>query len=160
MPSPNLPAAAPPAVQAARALCLALTLALIALCLLWELHWAPTGRGGLAIKALPLVLALPGLLLHRMYTYRWLSLAVWLYVLEGLVRANSERAPSSTLAWAETVLAVALFAVLTHYIRRRLRDGRALAAAQAAAEDADAAASGSGSASGSAAATAVKTAAI
>jgi uncharacterized membrane protein len=131
MPLPPLPTAAPPAVQMARALCVLLALALIALCLLWELLWAPTGRGGLAIKALPLVLALPGLLLHRMYTYRWLSLAIWLYVLEGLVRANSERAPASTLAWAETILAVALFVVMTLYIRRRLQDGKAAADAAA-----------------------------
>lgn len=125
MPSLDLPAAAPPAVRAARALCLLLISALIALCLVWELNWAPTGRGALALKALPLVLALPGVWRHRMYTYRWLSLAVWLYVLEGLVRANSERAPSSTLAWVETALAVALFGVMTLYIRRRLQGGKA-----------------------------------
>jgi uncharacterized membrane protein len=124
MPSPPISAAAPPAVQAGRALSLLLLVALIALCLAWELQWAPTGRGALALKALPLVLALPGVWRHRMYTYRWLSLAVWLYVLEGLVRGYSERAPASTLAWAETVLAVALFSVMTLYIRRRLRDGK------------------------------------
>jgi hypothetical protein len=28
-----------------------------------------------------------GLLRHRLYTFRWLSLLVWLYVTEGLVRA-------------------------------------------------------------------------
>jgi uncharacterized membrane protein len=129
MPSPHLPAAAPPAVQTARALCLLLTAALIALCVLWELQWAPTGRGGLALKALPLALALPGLLRHRMVTYRWLSLAVWLYVLEGLVRANSERGLGAGLAWAEVALAVVLFGVMTFYIRRRLQDGKAAAAA-------------------------------
>ncbi len=132
MPSPPISLAAPPAVQAGRTLSLLLLVALIALCLAWELHLAPTGSGALAIKALPLVLALPGLWRHRMYTYRWLSLAIWLYVLEGLVRANSERAPASTLAWLETVLAVALFTVMTLYIRRRLRDGKAAALAASA----------------------------
>jgi hypothetical protein len=46
---------------------------------------------------LPLALCVPGLLRHRMYTYRWLSLLVWLYVTEGVVRATSER-PVAALA--------------------------------------------------------------
>ena len=33
----------------------------------------------------------PGLLRNRMYTYRWLSLLVWLYFTEGVVRAASDR---------------------------------------------------------------------
>jgi uncharacterized membrane protein len=41
---------------------------------------------------LPLLLPLPGLLKNRMYTYRWLSLLVWLYFAEGVVRATSDAA--------------------------------------------------------------------
>ena len=37
---------------------------------------------------LPLVLPLAGLLKHRLYTYRWVSLLVWLYFAEGIVRAT------------------------------------------------------------------------
>jgi len=74
-----------------RALALAATMALCLLCLLWELWLAPTGSGTLAIKALPLVLPLAGLARMRLYTYRWMSLLVWLYVAEGAVRATSER---------------------------------------------------------------------
>lgn len=107
-------------VDALRALMVGLVLALVALGLYWELAGAPTGRGWLALKVLPLAAALPGLLRHRLYTARWLSLALWLYVLEGLVRATSDRAPSSHYAWAETVLASALFGVLVLYVRQRL----------------------------------------
>ena len=115
-------APAPPSapVRQARAGTLAITLALIVLCLAWELWLAPTGRGTLAVKVLPLVLAIPGLLRHRLYTFRWLSLLVWLYVLEGLVRATSERGLGAALASAEVALAVALFCAATLYIRWRL----------------------------------------
>jgi len=67
------------AVRRTRALAVASTLALIALGLAWELWLAPTGRGTLAVKVLPLLLPLPGLLRLRLYTYRWVSLGVWLY---------------------------------------------------------------------------------
>lgn len=116
-----------PPVRIARRLALAATLALIALGLAWELWLAPTGRGTLALKVLPLLFALPGLWRHRMVTYRWLSLLVWLYVLEGLVRATTDRGVSATIAGFEVALAVALFCTVTFYIRRRLADGAAAA---------------------------------
>src|ERR1700690_1989876 len=63
----------------------AATLALVVLGVAWELWLAPTGRGTLAVKVLPLLLALGGLWRMRLYTYRWMSLVVWLYTGEGLV---------------------------------------------------------------------------
>lgn len=110
-----------PAVRRARALALGGLLALIALGLAWELWLAPTGTGTLAIKVLPLVFCVAGLLRHRMYTFRWLSLLIWLYVLEGLVRATSEAGLGATLAVAEIVLSLFIFGVSGFYIRRRLR---------------------------------------
>jgi len=106
---------------------LALVLALVALGVAWESWLAPTGRGTLALKVLPLLAALPGLWRHRLYTARWLSLLVWLYVLEGLVRATSDRGLGAWLATAEVALAVGLFVATTLYIRRRLADGAAAA---------------------------------
>lgn len=117
------PASAPAAVQRARALNLALLASLLLLCLVWELWLARTGTGTLALKALPLLPCLPGLWRHRLYTYRWLSLLVWLYVTEGLVRATSETGPAQTLAVLEVVLATALFIGCVHYIRLRLPRG-------------------------------------
>ena len=110
-----------PAVQRSRWLTFGLCLALVVLGLLWELVLAPTGRGTLAIKVLPLVLALPGLWRMRLYTYRWLSLLIWLYVCEGLVRATSESGVSAALAWAEVVLGVAVFVTCVAHIRGRLK---------------------------------------
>jgi uncharacterized membrane protein len=115
------PAPAAPDLHRLRAAAVAFTLALIALGLTWELWLAPTGRGTLAIKVLPLAAALPGLLRHRMYTYRWLSLLLWLYVGEGLVRATSEGGRAVVLAALEVALALALFLTCVRYIRRRLR---------------------------------------
>ena len=73
-------------------------LALIVLCLAWELVLAPVRPGGtwLAIKALPLCIPLAGILKNRMYTYRWVSLVIWLYFTEGVVRG-----------WATSPIAVA-----------------------------------------------------
>ena len=116
-------------VRRTRAVAVAATLALIALGLAWELWLAPTGRGTLALKVLPLLLPLPGLLRLRLYTYRWLSLGVWLYVAEGAMRAGSDRGLSATLAVIEVVIALILFTACCLHIRARLRAGAALAVA-------------------------------
>ena len=102
--------------------------ALIVLCVAWELWLAPVRPGGslLACKALPLVLPLAGLLKRRMYTYRWLSLMIWLYCTEGLVRATSDTAPSSYYAWAEVVLCILLFTACTLHIRLRLKAAKTM----------------------------------
>ena len=84
-----LPAPVGADVAATRWLAVGSLLALAALCVAWELWWAPLRPGGswLALKAVPLALPLAGLLKRRMYTYRWVSLLVWLYFTEGVVRA-------------------------------------------------------------------------
>ena len=107
-------------VRAMRVLALASLIGLIVLGLAWELWLAPTGSGTLALKVLPLVLCVLGLWRHRMYTYRWLSLLVWLYFIEGVVRATTERGLSMALAVAEVALCLALFVVSALYIRSRL----------------------------------------
>ena len=119
-PEADAPRPAPPPVQRARGLGLLLLMLLIALCLAWELWLAPTGSGTLALKVLPLLPCVVGLLRHRLYTYRWLSLLLWLYVTEGLVRSTSETGLSQALAAAEVALSVALFVLCVHYIRLRV----------------------------------------
>lgn len=114
-------AALPARIALMRNLSVAATLALIALGLAWELWLAPTGRGTLALKVVPLVLTLPGLLRMRLFIYRWMSLLVWLYVTEGLVRATSEGMPGAALAWAEVTLAVLIFMAVAGHIRARMR---------------------------------------
>ncbi|HET8869119.1 MAG TPA: DUF2069 domain-containing protein [Aquabacterium sp.] len=97
--------------------------ALIVLGLVWELKLAPLpgGSGALALKVLPLTFALSGLLKHRLHTYRWLSLLVWLYFTEGIVRATSEHGLPQQLAIVETTLSVSLFCACALYVRLRLR---------------------------------------
>src|SRR6218665_1881081 len=57
------------------------------------------GGSWLPRKALARCLPLAGLLKNRMYTYRWVSLVVWLYFTEGVVRGWGDRPPSQWLAW-------------------------------------------------------------
>ena len=106
-------------------------LALIALGLAWELWLAPLRPGGSwwALKVLPLALPLAGLLKRRMYTYRWVSLLVWLYFAEGVVRATSERGTSAWLASLQVALCLLLFAACAAHVRWRLRGGHARGAA-------------------------------
>ena len=101
----------------------ALLLALIALGLAWELWLAPLRPGGSwwVVKVLPLCLPLAGLLKRRMYTFRWLSLLVWLYLLEGVVRGTTEGGLVQLLAWLQVLLCVALFAACAAHVRLRLR---------------------------------------
>jgi uncharacterized membrane protein len=96
---------------------------LIALGLAWEMWLAPIRPGGslLALKVLPLVWPLAGVLKNRMYTYRWLSLFVWLYFTEGVVRAWSDAAPGNYLAMVEIALCLLLFVACAYHVRVRLQ---------------------------------------
>lgn len=118
-------AQAPPAVEATRWLAVGGVLGLIVLGLAWELWLAPLRPGGswLALKVLPLAMPLPGLLRRRLYTYRWVSLVVWLYFTEGVVRGWSDRGLSARLALVEVALCVLLFAACAIHVRLRLRKG-------------------------------------
>lgn len=121
------PAAPSVAARVTRALAAVLLLALCALCLVWELWGAPLRPGGswLALKGLPLLLALPGLLRFRMLSYRKVALFVWLYFVEGVVRAAGDAAPSAWYALAEVALVLLLFAACAAHIRLRQRQARA-----------------------------------
>ena len=103
---------------------------LIAVSLAWELWIAPLRPGGswLALKVLPLALALPGLLRYRMLTYRWLALFVWLYFVEGVVRASGDRPPGNRLALLQIAVCLVLFAACTLHVRLRQRSAQRAAA--------------------------------
>ena len=122
----DLPLAAP-MVDASRRVAVASLLALIALCLAWELFLAPLRPGGswLALKALPLCIPLAGFLKNRMYTYRWVSLLVWLYFTEGVVRAWSDPAPGNWLAAIDILLCLLLFTACALHVRLRLAAAKA-----------------------------------
>ena len=114
-------------VAATRWLAVGSLVGLIALGLAWEMWLAPLRPEGswLALKVLPLVVPLAGLLKNRMYTYRWVSLMIWVYFTEGVVRAWSDVLPlSRALAGIEIVLCLSLFVACALHVRLRLRAPR------------------------------------
>jgi uncharacterized membrane protein len=120
--APALPASK--SVAFTRRLAVGSLLGLIVLGLAWELFLAPIRPGGswLALKVLPLCLPLTGLLKNRMYTYRWVSLMVWLYFTEGAVRAYSDKPPGNYLAMIEVALCLLLFSACALHVRLRLKN--------------------------------------
>ncbi len=118
-----------PHIALTRRLAVSSLVGLIALGLAWELWLAPLRPGGswLALKALPLCIPLAGILKNRLYTYRWVSLLVWLYFLEGAVRAWGDKFPSNLLALTEVALCLVLFTACALHVRVRLKNAKALA---------------------------------
>ena len=94
-------------------------MALIGLCLAWELWLAPLRPGGslMALKALPLALPLGGVLRGRRYTHQWGAMLILAYFAEGIVRAWSESGTSQLLALAEIALSAVFFAAAVGYAR-------------------------------------------
>jgi uncharacterized membrane protein len=110
-------------IEAIRWVALGSTVGLIVLGVAWEMWLAPIRPGGslLALKVLPLCLPLAGILKNRMYTYRWMSLLVWLYFTEGAVRAWSDKAPGNYLAMTEVVLCLILFTACALHVKLRFK---------------------------------------
>ena len=96
-------------------------IALIFLCLAWELKLAPIQAGGswLVLKCLPLLAPLPGILNGRKYTYQWSSMLIVFYFTEGVVRAIESTGPERLLAIAETLLALIFFWSAICFIRQQ-----------------------------------------
>jgi uncharacterized membrane protein len=108
----------PPAVEATRWIAVASLMGLIALELAWHL-WLPRAPSLWVVMALPLCVPLAGLLKRRMYTYRWTSLLVWLYFLDGAVRAQEGLLPA-----LEVALSLILFVACGLHVRIRLRNAK------------------------------------
>ncbi|MGC2519014.1 MAG: DUF2069 domain-containing protein [Burkholderiales bacterium] len=93
--------------------------ALIFLCLAWELWLAPLRPGGswLMLKALPLLAPLFGVLHGRRYTFKWAVLLVLLYFAEGLMRSFADGGVSARLALLEALLTLVFFVSAIGYVR-------------------------------------------
>jgi uncharacterized membrane protein len=93
---------------------------LIAFGLAWELWLAPLRPGGstLALKVLPLLLPVFGLLRGHRYTHQWTSLLVLLYLTEALVRVGAGETAERTCAAISLVFALLLFIGCVGYARR------------------------------------------
>ena len=86
----------------------------------WELFVAPLHPGGswLALKALPLLIPLGGVIRRDIYTLQWSSMVILLYFTEGVVRAWSDILPlSRMMAWGEIALVCIYFACALLYLR-------------------------------------------
>lgn len=94
-------------------------IALIFLCLAWEGWLAPLKPGGswMTLKAVFLLIPLFGILRGKRYTYKWLSLFIQFYLMEGLLRATSDHGLIQSLAMGETVLAAILFVSTILFVR-------------------------------------------
>lgn len=92
--------------------------ALLALCVAWELWLAPLRPGGswLWLKAVPIALALPGVLRGNVYALQAALLLSALYLMEATVRIF-EPWPVRGLAAAELVLVIAFFAAAIVFLR-------------------------------------------
>ena len=96
-------------------------IALIALCLAWEIWLAPQRAGGswLALKTLPLLIPLTGILRGKVYTHRWVTLFIIAYFVEGVVRAWSDKGLSAQLAGVEIALTLVIFVSAIAYVRTK-----------------------------------------
>lgn len=93
--------------------------ALIFLCLAWELWLAPIRPGGsmLALKTLPLLIPLFGILHGKRYTFQWSSMFILLYFTEGVMRGWADTGLAQQLALAETALSLVYFVAVVFYSR-------------------------------------------
>lgn len=90
----------------------------------WEAWLAPVRPGAwvLALKMLPLALAVPALARGRRRTYQWWSMGILAYFAEAIVRATSDAGPSVALAWIQCALSVVTYlAILAHARQTRLQ---------------------------------------
>jgi uncharacterized membrane protein len=103
---------------------------LFAWLLVWEIVVAPLHPGGslLALKALPLLLPLRGVLKRDLYTLQWSSMVILIYLVEGIVRAWSDRLELSRLmALGEALLVAAYFLCALLYLRPYKKQAQKLA---------------------------------
>jgi uncharacterized membrane protein len=103
---------------------------LFAWLLAWEIAVAPLHPGGslLALKALPLLLPLRGVLKRDLYTLQWSSMVILIYLVEGIVRAWSDRAEiSRMMALGEALLVVSYFLFALLYLRPYKKQAQKLA---------------------------------
>ncbi len=93
---------------------------LIVWLLAWETVVAPLHPGGswLALKAVPLLIPLGGVIKRDIYTLQWSSMVILLYFTEGVVRAWSDKLPlSQFMAWGEIALVCIYFVCALLYLR-------------------------------------------
>ncbi len=95
-------------------------LALIVLCLAWELVLAPIRPDGswLVLKIIPILFVVLGILKQHVKTYQASTLLIWLYFAEGATRGFSDPTLASrVLAGIEIVICLCFFLSTVIFIR-------------------------------------------
>jgi uncharacterized membrane protein len=98
---------------------LAIITVLAALLLAWELWLAPARPGGslLALKAVPLLAALPAIRRGQVKAYQWWSMLILVYLCEGVVRGMTDVSPvGRALGWAEVALSTLTWGAIIAYV--------------------------------------------
>lgn len=91
---------------------------LIVLCVAWEWLISPLRPGGswLVLKALPLIIMLPGIWRANVYTMQWSSMVILIYTTEALTRIT-ESGWNMWMAILELILSVTIFIALLMYLK-------------------------------------------
>ena len=80
-------------------LCLVSVIFMILFGFLWEIKLYPLRDGSLLwLKVLPLTFLLPGLFQGRLRSLQWLTLIIWFFITEAIVRVTSD--PAENLIWS------------------------------------------------------------
>jgi len=80
-------------------LCLLSVTLMILFGFLWEIKLYPLRDGSLLwMKVLPLIPLLPGLFQGRLRSLQWLTLIIWFFITEAIVRVTSD--PAENFIWS------------------------------------------------------------
>lgn len=103
-------------------------IALIVLCIAWEMVLAPLRPHGswLVLKVIPLLIPLHGIWKRDLYTMQWSSMLILLYFAEGIVRGMSDTGLSAMLGWLEVGLVLVFFTCVVVYLRPYKKAAKAL----------------------------------
>lgn len=103
-------------------------IALIILCIAWEMVLAPIRPNGswLVLKVIPLLIPLHGVWKRNLYTMQWSSMLILLYFAEGIVRGMSDTGLSAILGWIEVGLVLVFFTCAIMYLRPYKKAAKAL----------------------------------
>ena len=95
-------------------LALGLTVGMIVLGVAWEAALQPLRDGSLLwLKVLPLVAVVPGLYRRRVRSFQIMSLLIWLYICEALVRVLTPSVTELVLSIIWALLGTAVFVVVS-----------------------------------------------
>ena len=88
-------------------LCLLSVILMIFFGFIWEIKLYPIRDGSLLwLKVLPLIPLLPGLFQGRLRSLQWLTLIIWFFITEAIVRVTSD--PTENFVWSSVWLGLSV----------------------------------------------------